>query len=99
MSLLPAPYSLLPTPSASGHHMRICFIGDSLVAGTGDPEYLGWAGRISAAARRRGHDVTCYNLGIRGNTSAQILARWRSEAEARFVEGQDCRLIFSFGVN
>jgi lysophospholipase L1-like esterase len=79
--------------------MRISFIGDSLVAGTGDPEFLGWAGRICASARRRGHDVTCYNLGIRGNTSAQILARWRREAEARFVADQDCRLIFSFGVN
>jgi lysophospholipase L1-like esterase len=79
--------------------MRICFIGDSLVAGTGDPQFLGWVGRICIAAEARGHDLTNYNLGIRGNTSAQILARWRSEAEARFVRDQDCRLVFSFGVN
>jgi lysophospholipase L1-like esterase len=78
---------------------RICFIGDSLVAGTGDPQFLGWAGRVCIAARTRGHDVTCYNLGIRANTSAQILARWRREAEERHVREQDCRLIFSFGVN
>ena len=78
---------------------RICFIGDSLVTGTGDPEFLGWAGRICISARARGHDVTCYNLGIRANTSAQILGRWRREAEARTVREQDCRLIFSFGVN
>jgi len=79
--------------------LRISFIGDSLVAGTGDPEFLGWAGRICRAARGRGHDLTCYNLGIRANTSADILARWRAEAEARFVSGQDCRLVFEFGVN
>ena len=79
--------------------MRISFIGDSLVAGTGDPEFLGWAGRICKAAHARGHDITCYNLGIRGHTRAQILARWRKEAEARTVAGEDCRLIFSFGVN
>ena len=79
--------------------MRISFIGDSLVAGTGDPEFLGWAGRVCRSARGRGHDVTCYNLGIRGNTSANILARWRAEAEDRTVAGQDCRLVFSFGVN
>lgn len=78
---------------------RICFIGDSLVAGTGDPEYLGWAGRICKSARSRGHDVTCYNLGIRANSSADILARWRREAEARDVQGTDCRLVFQFGVN
>jgi lysophospholipase L1-like esterase len=79
--------------------MRISFIGDSLVAGTGDPDFLGWAGRVCKSARARGHDVTCYNLGIRGNTSADILRRWREEAEARTVAGQDCRLVFSFGVN
>ena len=79
--------------------LRICFIGDSLVAGTGDPEFLGWAGRICRSARTRGHDVTCYNLGIRGNTSAEILARWKGEAEVRAVAGQDCRLVFQFGVN
>jgi acyl-CoA thioesterase-1 len=79
--------------------LRISFIGDSLVAGTGDPEFLGWAGRVCKSARARGHDVTGYNLGIRGNTSADILWRWRREAEARSVAGQDCRLVFSFGVN
>jgi lysophospholipase L1-like esterase len=78
---------------------RICFIGDSLIAGTGDAEFLGWPGRLCAAARRREHDLTCYNLGIRGNTSADILRRWRREAEARYVEGHDCRLVFEFGVN
>lgn len=78
---------------------RISFIGDSLVAGTGDPEYLGWAGRICKSARERGHDITCYNLGIRANSSADILARWRREAEARDVRDADCRLVFAFGVN
>ncbi|MDY6901411.1 MAG: lipase, partial [Cyanobacteriota bacterium] len=26
--------------------MRICFVGESFINGTGDPECLGWAGRI-----------------------------------------------------
>ena len=56
--------------------MRLCFIGDSLVNGTGDPTGLGWVGRVTASARRRGHDVTTYNLGIRRDTSADIAARW-----------------------
>lgn len=80
-------------------NLRISFIGDSLIAGTGDAEQLGWPGRISKAATQRGHEVTCYNLGIRKDTSADILKRWRAEVQARAPAGQDNRLIFQFGVN
>jgi len=79
--------------------MRICFIGDSFVSGAYDGECLGWAGRISAAARGRGHDVSPYNLGIRGETSLQISKRWRQEAEVRQAAQQEGRLVFEFGVN
>src|SRR5215472_17715351 len=79
--------------------MRICFIGDSLVNGTGDPTLLGWVGRVCAAGRRRGHDITCYNLGIRGDTTTDIAARWEDESARRLPDGVDGRLIFSFGAN
>lgn len=79
--------------------MRLCFVGDSFVNGTGDPDALGWVGRVCAAARHRGRDVTGYNLGIRGNTSADIAARWRDEVQRRLSPGGDGRLVFSFGVN
>ena len=79
--------------------MRICFIGDSFVSGAYDEECLGWVGRISAAARRRKHDVSPYNLGVRGETSIQIARRWRAEAEARQSAQQEGRLVFEFGVN
>jgi acyl-CoA thioesterase-1 len=79
--------------------MRLCFIGDSFVNGTGDPQALGWVGRVSAAARRRGRDVTCYNLGIRGDSSADIARRWHEEAARRLPAGVDGRLVFSFGAN
>jgi acyl-CoA thioesterase I len=79
--------------------IRICFFGDSMVNGTGDDACLGWVGRVCAAARRRGCDLTCYNLGIRRDTSADVLARWQHEAEARLLPEHDGRLIFSFGAN
>jgi len=79
--------------------MRICFFGDSFVSGTGDDACLGWVGRACAAARRAGRDVTCYNLGIRGDTTAHVLKRWRDEADARLVAEHDGRLVFSFGAN
>jgi lysophospholipase L1-like esterase len=79
--------------------MRICFIGDSFVSGAFDGECLGWVGRISALARARGHDLSPYNLGIRGETSVQIARRWRAEAEPRQSPQQEGRLVFEFGVN
>ncbi|HEY7294529.1 MAG TPA: GDSL-type esterase/lipase family protein [Dehalococcoidia bacterium] len=79
--------------------MRICFIGDSFVNGTGDPRCLGWSGRICAAARRAGHDLTYYNLGIRRDTSAGIRARWEDEAVRRLPPGVAAGLVFSFGTN
>ena len=79
--------------------LRICFVGDSFVAGTNDPECLGWTGRLSALARRRGYNLTHYNLGIRRDTSADIAARWLAEVDCRLPK--DCRpfVVFSFGVN
>ena len=50
--------------------LRLCFVGDSFVNGTNDPDYLGWTGRVSILARGRGHMLTCYNLGVRRDTSS-----------------------------
>src|SRR6266508_3726237 len=82
--------------------MRICFVGDSFVNGTADPECLGWAGRVCAAARRAGHDVTYYNLGVRRDTSADVRDRWESEVARRLPPEHpeyDSGVVFSFGVN
>jgi acyl-CoA thioesterase-1 len=79
--------------------IRICFIGDSFVNGTGDPLCLGWTGRVSAAAIQQGYAVTSYNLGIRWETSADIAARWRDECARRLPAHSDGRVVFSFGAN
>ncbi|MEL7356215.1 MAG: GDSL-type esterase/lipase family protein [Cyanobacteria bacterium J06560_6] len=79
--------------------IRICFLGDSFVAGTGDPTYLGWTARACAAMTSPHYSVSYYNLGIRGNTSEQIEVRWLAEVTKRFPEGCDNRVVFSFGTN
>lgn len=79
--------------------IRILFFGDSITNGTSDPACQGWVGRVSAAAWGRGHDVTCYNLGVRRETSADIRARWEAEAAPRLRPGIAGGLVFSFGVN
>lgn len=79
--------------------LRICFVGDSFVNGTGDPTFLGWVGRVCASARQRGSDITSYNLGIRRQTSRDIVQRWQTEVAARLPAECDGRVVFSFGIN
>ena len=77
----------------------ICFIGDSFVNGTGDPNYLSWAGRICQTAYNRGQDITYYNLGVRRETSTDIKNRWFREVSCRLPSEINGRLVFSFGAN
>ncbi len=79
--------------------LRICFVGDSFVAGVGDPTALGWTGRLAAHAAAAGQEPTVYNLGVRHQTSTDIADRWRAECEPRLPAGTDARVVFSFGVN
>jgi len=81
-----------------GDH-RVCFIGDSFTQGTGDAAGLGWPGRVAAAARAAGYDLTAYNLGVRRDTSADIAARWQTECDARFRVACMPYIVFSFGAN
>jgi len=79
--------------------IRICFLGDSFVTGTGDPTYLGWTARACAAMTSPHYSLSHYNLGIRGNTSEQIEVRWLAESAIRLPNGCDNRVVFSFGTN
>ena len=80
--------------------IRVCFIGDSFTLGTGDVEGLGWAGRVHAAERARGVDLTAYNLGVRGQTGAEIAARAAREIDERILDKGDRRgVVISFGTN
>lgn len=76
--------------------LRICFIGDSFVQGIGDPEYQGWVGRVLTAT---GPGITAFNLGIRRNTSTDVLRRCWHEVGPRILPGADNRLVISFGSN
>ena len=77
----------------------VFFCGDSHTLGSGDPEALGWAGRVSAAAIADGIPVAPYNLGVGGETSVEVAARWRREVAPRLPEEGDPRAVFAFGVN
>ncbi len=78
---------------------QVCFIGDSFVAGIGDETALGWTGRLVARQATAGSPVTAYNLGIRGNTSAQIAGRFDDEIGLRRSPVRPTRVVISMGVN
>ncbi|WP_085441208.1 GDSL-type esterase/lipase family protein [Magnetofaba australis] len=73
--------------------------GDSFVAAVGDPQGLGWVGRLAAQSRNAQRDLTLYNLGVRGDTSVDIRQRWRAEYAARTALRPQAALLLSFGVN
>ena len=78
---------------------RVFFVGDSFVAGVGDPEHRGWVGRLAERAQRAGAPITAYNLGVRRDTSDDICRRWMDEVAVRRGAGAQERLVVSFGVN
>ena len=78
---------------------RVFFVGDSYVAGIGDPEHRGWVGRLAERSDRDGLPVTAYNLGVRRDTSDDIARRWAAEVGARRVAGSEDRMVVAFGVN
>ena len=78
---------------------RVYFVGDSFVAGVGDPEHRGWVGRLAERAQRAGAPITAYNLGVRRDTSDDICRRWMDEVAVRRGAGAQERLVVSFGVN
>lgn len=59
--------------------MTIAIWGDSITFGKGDPEGLGWVGRLTNAYPA-GSEVRVHNLGVRGDTTVDLLKRLPEEA-------------------
>lgn len=76
------------------------FYGDSFVAGKGDPEGLGWVGRVSASAHAQGTPFRAVNHGVPGATGVAIVEQWlRATGDPRNRALTDTKVVFSFGTN
>lgn len=76
------------------------FFGDSVTLGVNDAPAGGWVSRLAGKAAEKGLNVppdTFYNLGVRKNSSRDILARWEVEYKARAMDGCPATLVFCFG--
>ncbi len=93
------------TPSAEfqvvegARDIGICFIGDGYVAGYGDPKALGWVSRVVGRTPTDGADLTAYNLGVRGDSSAEVMQRWRAECPVRWHGRGERRLVVGVGAH
>lgn len=81
--------------------MVFCFFGDSLTQGIGDTRALSWVGRLAQTSfaldpKRVARQTVC-NMGLRGDSSLRIAARWREESDRRRRPGEDMAFVFSFG--
>jgi acyl-CoA thioesterase I len=79
--------------------LRVCFAGDSYVAGVGDSSGLGWVGRLSAHAYASGLPITVYDLGVRGDTSLDVAARLPGEVARRTNPAAELRVVLAYGLN
>lgn len=75
----------------------LCFVGDGFVAGYGDPKALGWVSRVVGRTDTLDADLTSYNLGVRGSSSADVMNRWRTECPPRWAGRPERRLVVSVG--
>lgn len=77
----------------------LCFIGDGFISGYGDPKALGWVSRVVGRSdvAAAGADLTAYNLGVRGASSADVMTRWRTECPARWEGRSERRLVVGVG--
>ena len=79
--------------------VRVCVLGDSFTGGVGDPTGAGWVGRVAAAARRSGWELTVYGLGVRRDTSVDVARRWLAETEWRLRNGDRYGVVLAVGLN
>ena len=77
----------------------IVFLGASFVVGVGDPKGQGWVTRVVGRTHHPDVQLTAYNLGLRGDTSAGVLTRWQGEVPLRWEGRGERRLVLSVGTN
>ena len=75
--------------------MNICIFGDSIVWGASDYQRGGYVEQLKSYCLENYDDVNVYNLGIPGNTTNDLLKRFKSEAITRNSE----MIIFAIGIN
>jgi lysophospholipase L1-like esterase len=79
--------------------VRVCVFGDSFVAGIGDPKSLGWVGRVATRTPpSTGVALTLYSLGVRGQSTEDVVVRMPLEVSPRFARGDEHGVVLAVGI-
>jgi len=76
----------------------IMIFGASTTYGAWDKEG-GWAARLRKSIDKKETEHLIYNLGISGDTTADLLERFEFETKQRLEENEETIFIFAIGVN
>lgn len=76
--------------------VRVCVVGDELVAGLGDARGLGWVGRVAARTPVE-TPMLVVPLAVPDETSTALAARWEDECGRRFGHRTENRLVVALG--
>jgi lysophospholipase L1-like esterase len=88
---------IVASPPRDAAPDSVFFVGDSITLGWRDEEIRGWPVRVMTRLQARA--VTAYNLGVRGDTSGNILARWQDEVRRRLRLPGSAAVVFAYGAN
>jgi lysophospholipase L1-like esterase len=78
--------------------LRVVVIGDSLAAGTGDPDGKGIAGNLEDLLRGRAASVEVKNYGIAGSTTDDVSSRMNNDDVHSDIASADL-VVLSVGAN
>ena len=78
--------------------LRVVVIGDSLAAGTGDPDGKGIPGNLEDELRGKAATVEVKNYGIAGNTTDDVMNRIQNEDVRTDLASADA-IVLSVGAN
>ena len=80
----------------------ILVCGDSISLGRGESPNIGWVGRLKEYFESKDQYNSCFNLGISGETSTDLLARFEIEIKARIKykrSGDKFVIMLAVGMN
>ena len=76
--------------------IRAVILGDELLTAAGDSKGIGWLGRVQARLPAAS-DISMFPLPMIGETSSDLLNRFKSEALPRFSDQSENKLILCLG--
>jgi hypothetical protein len=79
--------------NSSSLPIRVVVLGDAMASASGDPKGMGWLGRVLARTPIEDPQIDLFALPSPGETTAELAARFSTEAKLRFSPDAENRLV------